>query len=154
MHIQVSERRGVTLLELLAVITVVGVLAAVGMSRLGRSVLGDFGSQGQARLLSVALLHAQRAAIKTGDNHFVLFNAAAASSYQIMRRLNGVDTLVDGPHALSGDVTIAVSHTVMEFTFEGQALDAYSINLSGDHRVWLLTVIPINGAVLVQETTP
>ena len=149
-----QQRRGVTLLDLLAVVTLIAIVAAVAMMRYGRSVMGDFGSQAQARIVSVALLHAQRASITTGDNHYLQFDAVNATTYSLFRRTGGGDTLVDGPYDLSDDVAINVSDTVMEFNFEGQALGPYVVTFVGDNRTWQLDVIPINGSIQVAETTP
>ena len=148
------QRRGVTLLELLAVVTLLGIFAAVAITRYGRSVFGDFGSQAGARTLSLALLQTQRTAITSGDNHFLEFNAATATSYSLQQRTGTGTVLIDGPHDLSSDMQVVVSHTVMEFTFEGQALAPYVITIAGENREWQVDVIPISGAIRVTETTP
>ena len=141
-------------MELLAVVTLMGIFAAVAISRYGRSVFGDFGSQAGARTLSLALLQTQRAAITSGDNHFLEFNSSTPTAYSLKQRTGLGTVLVAGPYDLSADMDVAVSHTAMEFTFEGQALAAYVITISGDNREWQLDVIPISGAVRVTETTP
>jgi len=144
----------VTLLELLAVVTLLGIFASVAMMHFGRSLFADFGAQAAARQLSLALLQSQRAAIATGNNHYVAFDSSTPTSYRIFRRLDSGQTLVDGPHELSADVVAIVSHTSMEFTFEGQALAAYSLTLEGENRSWSMSVVPISGAVQVTEITP
>lgn len=147
MNRRTNERRGVTLLELLAVVTILGIFASITMMRFGRSIFADFGSQGEARAISLALLQAQRGAIKTGDNHYVEFDATAATSFSIFRAMDTGDRLVDGPHALQEDSTITVSSTKMEFTFEGRALGAYTVTLDGENWTWNLEVVPINGSL-------
>ena len=147
-----NERRGVTLLELLAVVIILGIVGSIAISRFGRTVFGNFGSQAESRAISLALLHAKRASVVTGDNHYVLFDGTTATSYSLFRVDGGGDELIDGPHAFSDDVSIAVSTTRMEFTFEGQTLGDYTINLTGDNAAWQISVTQINGSVLVTET--
>ena len=146
-----SQRRGVSLLELLAAVALIGLIASITVARYHRSVLGNFGAHAEARKLSLALLHAQRASVLTGDNHYVEFNSTSPTSYNMMRRTSGSPTLVYGPTELSADTTIATSTTVMEFNFEGQALGAYWATMAGDDRTWRFDVIPITGTVRVQE---
>jgi prepilin-type N-terminal cleavage/methylation domain-containing protein len=150
----ITKRRGVTLLELLVVVILVGIFSSIVVMRFGRSLFSEFGAQSDSRIVSLALLQAQRAAIATGDNHYVEFDGTTATNFQIVRRGSGSDTVVDGPHDLSADVTITVSHTQMEFNFEGQALAAYVADLVGVDRSWQISTVPITGAVSVVETTP
>ncbi|MEO8493726.1 MAG: prepilin-type N-terminal cleavage/methylation domain-containing protein [Planctomycetota bacterium] len=151
------RRPGVTLLELVMVITVMGVLAVVGTTRFGQSASANFGSQGEARTLSLSMLRARRVAITTGDNHFIQFNAAsptAANQYSVMRRTAGGPVLVEGPYTLNKDVTVVASAAQMDFTFEGEAAAAYQVDLTGNGQNWQLNVVPITGAVAVAKVTP
>lgn len=143
-----------SLLELVMVVTLMGILAVVGTSRFGTSVHANFGSQGEARTLSLAMLRARRSAITTGDDHFIRFNAvspAAATQYSLMRRTGSGDTLVEGPYLLNDEVTVIASHTEMVFNFEGEAAAAYRVDFNGNGRDWQLNVVPITGAVAVAE---
>ena len=152
-----DRRQGVTLLELVMVVTLMGILAAVGTSHFGRSALANFGSQGEARTLSLSMLRGRRSAITTGDDHFIQFDAvspAAATQYNLMRRTGGGDILVEGPHILNRDVTVVPSAIEMVFNFEGEAAAAYQVDFVGNGRNWRLSVVPITGAVIVAEVTP
>ena len=150
------HRRGVTLLELVMVITIMGILAAIGTARFGRSAYANFGSQGEARTLSLALLRAHRSAIKTGDDHFVQFNSVnPATQYNLMRRAgDGTTSLVEGPHTLNVDVRVVSSATDLNFNFEGEAAAAYQVDFTGNGRKWRVSVVPITGAVVVSEVAP
>ena len=141
-------------MELLVVVTLLGIFSAMVTMRFGRTMLSEFGSQSESRKVSLALLQSQRAAITTGDNHFLSFDGTSATNYQLMRRTGTGDVLVDGPHNFSTDVTVTVSHTAMEFNFEGQALAAYIVTIVGVNRTWQASVTPITGSVTVVETTP
>ncbi len=141
-------------MELLVVVMLLGIFTVLVTMRFGRSLLAEFGSQSESRVVSLALLQAQRASITSGDNHFVQFDGGTATNFRVMRRTGSGDVLVDGPQNFSSDVTVTVSHTEMEFTFEGQALAAYVADIVGVNRSWQVTVVPITGAVAVAEVTP
>lgn len=147
------RRHGITLLELLVVVTLMGIFSAVAAARFGPTLFGDFGSQSDARRLSLDLLQAQRMAILTGDNHYLEFSLSGsrAVGYQIYRRSASGSVPADAYRAFTEQVSVTVSSPRMEFTFEGQALGAYQVTLTGAHRTWRVNVIPINGAVRVTE---
>lgn len=149
-----NRRHALTLLELLVVVTFIGIFATAVAMRFGRTLFAEFGSQGEARQLSLALLACQRAAISTGDDHYVEFlsGGGGINSFRIMRDVGGVATLVDGPKALSSNVTITVSNSTMRFNFDGSALSNYWINIVGQARTWRVDVIPINGTIRVTQT--
>jgi prepilin-type N-terminal cleavage/methylation domain-containing protein len=155
MSIASKKRRGVTLLELLVVITLLGIFTSVAAMRFGRTLFAEFGAHSTARQLSLALLTCQRAAIRTGDDHFLQFTVSGgeAVSYRFMQDTGSGSQLVDGPVAISDDVTVTVSDTDMRYTFEGAAGGAYQIQIVGENRSWQVDVIPITGAVQVTDTT-
>ena len=143
------------MLELLVVITLLGIMASVAAMRFGRSLLSEFGAHAEARQLSLALLACQRAAVKTGDDHVLRFalDGGRALSYQILRDNAGTLQVVDGPLGLSSDVTVTVSHGDMRFDFEGAAQDAYQIQLLGQQRRWQIDVVPVTGSIRVTDAT-
>ncbi|MBC8352934.1 MAG: prepilin-type N-terminal cleavage/methylation domain-containing protein [Planctomycetes bacterium] len=148
------QRKGVTLLELVMVVTLMGIIAAIGTARFGRSAYANFGAQGEARTLSLSMLRAKRAAITTGNNHFIQFDATTATQFSVMRRIGSSSTLVDGPHLLNSDVTVVASTTEMDFTFEGEAAASYQVDFTGNGRNWRLNVVPVTGAVIVTDVSP
>ena len=141
-------------MELLVVLTLMGIFAAAVAMRYGRSIFAEFGAQGTARELSLALLSCQRASITTGDDHYVEFLSSGGriSSYRIMRLVSGVATLVDGPKTISTDVNVTVSSSTMQYNFEGGALGSYWVRIVGQTRAWRVDVIPITGAIRVTQT--
>ena len=148
-----GARCGFSLLEMITVVTLLGVLAMVGLSRYGQSTIGSLGAQGDARRIALDLLQAQRRAISTGDNHYVQFNPAIgpASSYQLMQRTPGGPQAVDALHEIPAGVTVSPSQAQAEFTFEGAALAAYQIGVAGPKRDWTISVVPVTGAIRVVE---
>src|SRR3954463_11531822 len=120
-----SNCRGMSLLEIMAVVTLMGIFAAVAIARLGPTIFGDIGSQTDARRVGLALLQAKRRAISTGNNHAVVFqnDASGKLAYTVVSiDSSGGTSLVDGPYSFSQNVTPSVSSGSMTFTFEGQAL--------------------------------
>lgn len=146
-------RRGVSLLELLVVVVLMGIVTSVAAMRFGRSLFSEFGAEATVRELSLALLACQRAAIRSGDDHYVEFtlNGTSATEYRIMRDDGAAGQLVDGPKPISSDVTVNVSNTTMRYDFDGAAGGAYHIDVTGINRAWQLDVVPITGTVQVGE---
>ena len=145
-------RRGFSLLELLAVITLLGILAGVGITRMNRGTLLDVGAQGDARRVALDLLQARRRAISTGDNHYVLFtmNGGSATGFTVYRRASGGDVAVESPRTVSDDVTITPNTSVAEFAFDGTSLASYTITVAGEAKSWTVQVIPATGSIRVQ----
>lgn len=158
MAVVTSQRRGVTLLELLAVVTIIGIIAAVGVARYGRSIFAEFGAGAVAREVSLDLLACHRAAIATGDDHFLRFvvSGGKAVSYRMMRDTGSGDVAVDAAKVITDDVTVTITAPTndLNFRFEGQADAAYQIDITGNSRSYRVSVVPVNGAIHVTETTP
>ena len=55
-----------SLLELMAVVTLMGIFATIAIARLGPTIFGDIGSQTDARRVGLVLLQAKRRAITAG----------------------------------------------------------------------------------------
>ena len=133
-----------------------GIFAAIAIARLGPSIFGDIGSQSDARRVGLALLQAKRRAITSGNDHAVTFqnDASGKLTFNVVSVGGSGTTVVDGPFSFSQNVVPAVSHNTMTFNFEGQALAAYTVNLTGPHKSWRISVVPINGALSTVQTAP
>ena len=144
-----------SLIELVAVVTLMGIFASVAIARLGPTVFGEIGAGADARKVALALLQAKRRAIVNGQTHAVIFQGSGASTSFTVAAVDGsgTATTVDGPFVLTRNVSSSVSAATMLFNFEGQALGPYTITLNGSHRSWQISVIPINGSVSTVETT-
>lgn len=153
---RIPVRRAMSFLELAVVVSIVGLLSITAIASFGSSTLSNGGAEGFVRKLSLALTHARRATISTGDNHYLQLSpsAANATSFTLYRRTSGGNVSVDTSRALPKDVTLSSSHAVLEFDFDGSALGGYSINVAGDQRSWNLSVVTLTGSVSVTENTP
>lgn len=142
---------GFSLLELSVVMTLLGILAMVGMTRYGHTTLGNLGAQGDVRQLALDLLQAQRRAISTGNNHVLRFSPSSgpAESYSLVERTGAGAVVVDGPYTIPANVTVTASHSELEFTFEGSALNPYEVTVAGPQRTWKIVVVPVTGTVRV-----
>lgn len=148
-----SVRRAMSFLELAIVVSIVGLLTAAAITTFGSSTLSNGGAEGYTRKLALALIHARRATISTGDNHFVQLSPSAASptSFALYRRTGSGDVQVDVSRPIPQDVILTSSHAVLEFDFDGAALGAYSLTITGDNRSWTVSVVTLTGTVSVAE---
>jgi len=151
-----SGRRALSLLELAVVGSILALLATAAITRFGHSTIANSGGDGFARKLSLTLVHARRATISTGDNHYLQLTVSGGSitSYTLMRRASGGDVQVDQAWPVPQDVTVTSAQTVLEFDFDGSALAAYSVTIAGPDRSWNVAVSQLTGTVQATETTP
>jgi len=150
-----TARQGHTLLELIVVLTMMAVFAAVAAGGFGPRQLGVLGAKADARRLARDLNRARRFAISSGDNHLLAFqeNRGRVVGYTLSRRrASGVMSPVDEYHEFPSNVNVGVSpNRDPEFNLEGAALAASTITLSGPSRAWTVTLIRATGAVRVAE---
>ncbi len=146
-------QRGLTLLELIAVVSLLGIMAAAGISRYGGLTLGNLGAQGDARRIALDMLQARRRAISTGDNHFLQFTPGVgpATGYTLYRRTSGGAIVVEAVRQVPDHVTITSTSSICEFTFEGTSLAAYQVTVAGPNRSWQVSVVPVTGTIRVTE---
>ncbi len=149
-----NHRRGMSLLELLAVVTLLGIFSTAVVARYGRSLFGDSGVRSGARMLSLGILEAQRGAIRTGNTHAILFQgtSSAVQSWSVIQiDPQGGRTLVDGPHEIPADYSLTVNTSEILFDFEGNGLDLLSAQFQGPNRRWELQVLPMTRMIQSQE---
>lgn len=145
--------RGFSLLELMAVLMLLGVLATVGISRMHRGTLLNMGGQGDARRVALDLHQAHRRAISSGDNHLVRFTLVSgkATRFAVYRRTGSGDVRMEAERTVADGVTIVPSAVDNEFTFDGTSLAAYSIAVTGSGKSWTVSVIPATGFIRVVQ---
>jgi prepilin-type N-terminal cleavage/methylation domain-containing protein len=152
-----SAGRGHTLLELLAVLVVLGALAAVAAGSLRPDLLGNFRSRSDASRLAADLIRVRRMAIASNRNHLVLFERDRRGNlvgYTVhRRRADGTPEPVEARHDFPRDVTVTVQPpgSDPEFIPQGEALAGYVIRFQAPTRAWETTVYQATGAVRVAE---
>jgi type II secretory pathway pseudopilin PulG len=146
--------RAMTLLELIAVVLIIGLVGGMAAMRYGGPAIADVGARGFARRLATDCQQAQRRAISTGDDHLLRFSfsGGSATQYALYRQQSGGDVRVDDIRTVPDDVTVTTGGVVdVEFTFTGEALASYSITVQGPDRGWTVTVVQLTGQTLVDE---
>ena len=150
----VCNRRGLSLLELLAVVTLLGIFSTAVVARYGRTLFGDAGVRSGARMLSLGILEAQRCAIRTGDVHAIQFHgpSSAVESWSVVQvDSEGTRVLVDGPHEIPEDYSLSVNSSEVLFDFEGNGLELLTAQFQGPNRRWELQVLPMTRTIQSQE---
>lgn len=151
------KRTGLSLLELLAVVSLMGVFTAAVASRFGRDILGDVGVRGEARRISLGMLEAKRTAIRSGETCGIEFSGPTSSitGWSVIRVLaSGNREVVDGPFAIEKDFLVSADSKELLFDFEGHAQAALKAKLTGPHREWQIVVFPLTGMIDCSEVTP
>jgi hypothetical protein len=143
----------VTLLELAAVVLIIGLVGAMAASRYGGSAIADVGAKGFARRVALDCLHARRRAISVGDNHLLRFTLSGgqATQYGIYRRQGGSVTLIDDVRTVPTNVTVTTGGaTDVEFNFTGEALASYTISVQAPDVTRTVSVYQVTGQAVVQ----
>ncbi|MGB7345747.1 MAG: prepilin-type N-terminal cleavage/methylation domain-containing protein [Pirellulaceae bacterium] len=151
------HRRGLSLLELLVVVTLMGVFASTAFMRFGRDIFGDSGARSVTRTVSLGLLQAQRAAIRTGDRHALIFQGPLANAISwtiIQETAGGSQVVISGPHTVADEVTMSCNQNEMWFDFEGAGSQMFAADISGPNRSYELRVEPLTRMIRTREVTP
>ncbi|MDX1962084.1 MAG: GspH/FimT family protein [Pirellulales bacterium] len=153
-----KQRRGVTLVELLAVVVLLGIFGSLAMMRYGRAILGDFGAGADATKLANGLNYAKRTAIMSGNPHALQFipsadGSVAVGGFQLVQLDDSLRQIavVDGPFYFAPEVAVTSVLTQITFNFEGQSLQAASVTLAGPDISYQVTVQPINGGISTRK---
>jgi type II secretory pathway pseudopilin PulG len=148
-----SRRRAMTLLELTAVVLIVGLVGTMAASRYGGTAIADVGAQGFARRLALDCLQTRRRAISNGVNHLLRFTLVSgeATQYALYQRQGGSVVLVDDVRTVPSGVTVTTGGTVdLEYTFTGETLATYTISVQSANRNRTVTVYQVTGQAVVQ----
>jgi prepilin-type N-terminal cleavage/methylation domain-containing protein len=147
------RRLGMTLMELVAVVTILGVVAAMAASRFGTNAVADVDAQGFSRRLALDCLQARRRAISTGLNHLLRFTIVGnkATQYVLYSNSGATLTQMDDVHTVPTNVTVSTGGTTdMEFTFTGGTVAGYTISITSADRTKTVTVPMATGKAFVQ----
>jgi len=151
---------GFSLLELLVVLSIIGLLASAGFGRLGVDTLANIRAEGDAQRMAMDLRYARGLAMRSGsDAHAVRLTLTGSdfTASQVVRIANsgaGAVTSLDANRAVNGKVMTSPAHEAMTFRFDGSANHAYHLRFTGPRRRWDVTVARATGRVAVVESTP
>ena len=149
-----AVRGGVTLLELVAVVTLLGVFAAVAVTRSdGR--FGDVQVRTQARVFAGLLHQAKRRAILTGRDSGVRFVAGGPGVVAAVPVERAGGALVDLGPAVPFPESVSVSTDAPELLFDFEGLgpaDGFGITFVGPARTWVVHLPPVSSMIRVDST--
>ena len=154
------RRRGVTLLELLVVVTLMGILSSVVVSRYGRDVFGDFGARSEAQHLWIDLEAARRMAIRSGSEYSLIMTGTGTGPWTGYDIVSGAPLDARGgkgvsqtgaPRVFPAELVVSGGVKVVGFSFEGHASEAAEWTLTGPNRTWRVRLVPLSGAASVSE---
>ena len=130
-------------------IAILGLVAAASIGRFCTGSLETCAAEGVARRVAVDLLQARRRTIATGDNHYLSLTVSGGKvvSYTMTRRAPSGDAVVDQTRTIPAGVTVAASHTTLEYDFDGATLAAYAVTVAGPSRTWTIATTMATGAV-------
>ncbi|QDU89912.1 hypothetical protein Pla175_33090 [Pirellulimonas nuda] len=145
-------RRAFTLLELLVVLTIVGVLSGMAAVRFGDGLLGQTSAEGYVRRLALDLRQTRRTAIATGDVCRLALSSTGGAivSYRILRQASGGDVAVDEAVATPDGVVVASDYAAWSFDFDGAltaASPSGSLRVDGPNSYWVITLFGAGGSV-------
>ncbi len=149
-----ARMAGMTLVELMAVVAIVGILSAVVITRLGSAGIGNPGAQAVARRLSLDFRHARGLAIAEGINHYVKFDVSGTDlvGYTVYRTDSPTDIRVETYRTFEKGVTATSGTTQVEFTPTGAALAACTVVVSGPSATYTVSVIAATGTTTVSAS--
>lgn len=150
---RMQMRRAFSLIELLAVMAIVGLLSSMAFLRFGDAAYHTTTAEGFVRTLMLDLRQARARTISTGDNHYVLLSrtSGVVTSYTLYRDTGGGDVVVDRTVAVPNGVTITTATDQWEFEFDG-SLGAGTgtgvMLVTGDCYTWTVTAYLATGNVI------
>lgn len=150
------QRRAFSLFELLAVVTVLGVVASMAVMKFGHDAYGTANAEGLVRRLALDISQARRRAIATGDDHYLQFNrvSGAVAGYALFRDASGGDYQVDDTIAVPAGATVTTSADTWTYDFSGALTTSGTssvIRVDDANFYWNLTVYHATGATSVDR---
>jgi prepilin-type N-terminal cleavage/methylation domain-containing protein len=149
-----GRRGGYTLLEVAAVVALLGLMAVIAGLRFRPQTLTSLGTRVDSRCIATDLIRARRQAIVTSQNHLLVFRRGRgrAAEYTLSRRLtDGTVEAIDPPRTLPPGVAVTVEPGNPEFDPRGAPLAAYEITLKTDGVARRVTVAEATGSVYVSD---
>ncbi len=155
---RVPARRAFSLLELIAVLTIVGLLSSMAFIRFGEGAYNTTSAQGFVRALVLDLRQARSRVISTGEDHYVLFSRTdgVVTSYTLYRDGLSGDYIVDRTVAVPKGAVVTTATDTWTFDFEGSlsgGTGTGTIVVTGPHHTWTINVYRATGAIKSTEVS-
>lgn len=144
--------RAFSLIELVAVLTIVSLLSGMAYLRFGESAVNSTAAEGFVRTLMLDLRQARARTISSGDNHYVLLNRqnGNVASYTLHRQTPGGAVVVDRTVQVPAGAIVTTATDQWEFDFDGSLSGGSgvgSILVAGDHFQWTITIYRATGVI-------
>ncbi|RKY03491.1 hypothetical protein DRP77_05985 [Candidatus Poribacteria bacterium] len=144
-------RRGLTLIELIAVLSIMAVLLAISVPKLAPIFIWRVKASSAAREIASKLLYVRSEAISASTRCSIKFlpSAGPFKRYVIRKRIGrGWETIEEG--RLPADVRVEGDP---EFIFEplGNSSSGSQLRVSGGDQLYLISVDPVTGNVEVRK---
>lgn len=136
------------------VVTLLGILAAIGAVKLSGGLAGNLSSGTDSTRMLFALRQARAAAINTRDDHIVTLISAGGlvTGFQIERVFaDNTTQIVEGPYSFSDRIQVTATGGSPRFNFQGEATTAPVVTFQGDDRTDRITVVSATGWGLLEE---
>jgi len=139
------------LLELIAVLAILGLLGAISLGSFRLASVSNVGAQADARTLAFDLQRVRQQAITTGIQHEIRFESiGGVLSYRIGQN-NGAFVDIDTPRTFSQGVSVTYSRAITAFEFQGGAQTSAVFNIDGPDRSYTVSVVAATGAIQLAE---
>jgi prepilin-type N-terminal cleavage/methylation domain-containing protein len=150
------ERRAFSLLELMATVTIVGLIAGLAVMRFGHDGIETIDAAGFVRKLTVTTQLARRQAICEGFPAAIVFTRSGTkvSSWQLVRVTAGGDQAVDDPMPVPTSFDLSIPTARWQFDYTGQLTSpagGASADVTSDFWEWSISISPLTGHVSVQK---
>ncbi len=142
------NKKGFTIIEILFVVIVIAILAAVAIPRLGVPFTVKMKVKTTARRLTSDIRLARRYAITNNQNYKLSVNAAQ-KNYGIY---DSTDTQVGITRTIDSSITISANKNfIFERLGNASVISDTGISLSADTNQWNITVTTATGMVKMEE---
>ncbi|QDU57123.1 prepilin-type N-terminal cleavage/methylation domain-containing protein [Aeoliella mucimassa] len=147
-----NARRAFSLIELMAVLTIIGIISSAVFLRFGASTYQSTNAAGFTRMLMLDLNQARARTISTGDNHYLQLtrDGGIVTSYTLYRDTGSgavvVDRIVDVPEGTL--VTTATDQWAFDFDGSlGSGTGVGTIQVTGHFYTWTISVYRATGTI-------
>ncbi len=148
-----TSRNGVTLVELIVVVLILGVMTFVVVPRMGLSLITAGKTQTTARKITAAIRYARSLAISNAANYPQGFrlDMTGAGSYTGYQIINISTSDVNDTGSIDSSVSCTGADDFIFKPLGYRAGDTDSLTVSGGGRTYVISVVTATGMVKCEE---